>query len=288
MKDYREDIIRDMVKEKLINNINLFYKSAFLNYSGKTLDTKEEYTEVIADELVNNYDRISQPWKNLPIRKTKSFNMSHDGFSNVKSRLKKFGKLEYCEKLLAIALFNSGQTYCLGKILDYEVPLKEKQKPYDLGKIDLVSVDDNTQAVRLIELKIKNKGGTDETLLRAVLEIYTYYKLIKHSESQGKFLQDYDLLDDQQSKPAIKPAILTDKEALSGYTLSHMEKYPRLQALITAMNDEIGEQMEWFVYDYPDRGKPFQGNVQQPKDPYHQIIMLQGNIVITQKKLSKK
>jgi hypothetical protein len=80
---------------------------------------------------------------------------------------------------------------------------------------------------------------------------------------------------------------LTDKEALSGRTLSHMEKYPRLQALITAINDEIGEQMEWFVYDYPDKGKPFQGNVQQTKNPNHQKIMLQGNIAITQKKLAK-
>jgi hypothetical protein len=193
MKDYREDKIRDMVKEQLRNNIHMFYKSAFLNYSGKTLDTKREYTEVIADELINNYIRVSQPWKYIPIRKTKSFNMNHDGFSNVKSRLNKFKNLEYCEKLLAIALYNSGQTYCFGKLLDYEVPLKEKQKPDALGKIDLVSVDGNTQSVRLIELKIKKDNGTDETLLRAVLEIYTYYKLIKNSESQGKFLQDYGL-----------------------------------------------------------------------------------------------
>jgi hypothetical protein len=273
MKHYSEDEIRDMVKEQLNKDSHLFYKSAFLNYSGNTKDTQKTYTEVIADELAINYDRISQPLS-IPIRK-KSFNSDHNGIANVKSRLQKFGGLKYCEKLLAIALYNSGQMYCLGKILDYEVPLKEKQKPYNLGKIDLVSVDDITQSVKLIELKIKKVRGTDETLLRAVLEIYTYCKLIMNSKSQDKFVKDFELPKHYQ----LQPAILTDEKALSGITLLNIKEYPRLQALINAMNNELGKQIEGFVYDYPDRSNPFQDFAQGAQDQNRKIT-LQGVVMI--------
>jgi hypothetical protein len=278
MKAYNEQEIRDKVQKclKTPDLIQHLYKEKFLNYSGNTKDTDKEYIEVIADELIKNYHEVSRQW-DIPIRSTKSFNLNHDGFSNVKSRLNKFGSLKYCEKLLAIALSNSEKTYCLGKIKDYEVPLKEeKSDEQELGKIDLISVDNNDQFVKLIELKIKNDNGADETLLRAVLEIYTYYKLIISSKSQEKLLREYKLPEYYR----LQPAILTDELALSGQQLLQMEqKYPRVKDLISAMNNEIGEQIEGYVYDYHSRGKPFQGITKDPQDS-NQKIMLQGDITI--------
>ena len=273
MKGFHEEIIREKVRNKLKNDPNLFYKEPFLNYAGKTIDTKELYTEVIADELIANCSQVSQIGKNASIRKSdnKSFNAHPHHIPNVTATLKKFKQLEYCEKLLAIALYNSNERYCLGKILDYEVPLKENKSDKH-GKIDLVSIiDDNKQSIKLIELKIKAKKGNDETLLRTLLEIYTYYKLINNS--YGKFLKDYKLSSDKYTR--FQPAILTDKQSLSGETLSNIKKHPRVQALISEMNKEIDGQIEGFVYDYPKRNEPFQ------EDEGHKII-LQGNITITQ------
>ena len=69
--------------------------------------------------------------------------------------------------------------------------IKDK-KTDEYGRIDLLSIDDVNKSVKLIELKIKpNNDNNGETLLRALLEIYTYYKLI--SNSYHKLLVDYDL-----------------------------------------------------------------------------------------------
>ena len=274
MNDFKKADIRTKVQAKLKNDLNLFYTEAFLNYAGKPIDSEEPYTEVIADELINNYNLVSQIGKNTPIRK-KSFNANHNGVANVKARIKRFGYLEYNEKLLAIALFNSKQDDCPSKIFDYEVPIKEKQTD-KYGKIDLVSTDTINQSVKLIELKIMAKNGKDETLLRALLEVYTYYKLIRNSFD--KFLEDYEdygLSSDKYKR--FQPAILTDEQSLSGITLSNIKEHPRIQALISKMNNEIGSKVEGFVYDYPNRNKPFQSNGE-----FKQKILLQGDITITQ------
>ncbi len=42
--------------EKAFRNKNTFYKKGFINYRGKTTDTKEYYTEVVAEFLC---ERIS-------------------------------------------------------------------------------------------------------------------------------------------------------------------------------------------------------------------------------------
>lgn len=63
----------------------------------------------------------------------------------------------------------------LGLILDYQIPLKDTLADKGLGKIDLISFNENTKTLFLIELKYE---GNDETLLRASLESYTYFKLV--------------------------------------------------------------------------------------------------------------
>ncbi|MDP2854512.1 MAG: hypothetical protein Q8O28_09760 [Smithellaceae bacterium] len=269
-KGFKTAAIRENVRDRL--NLNLFYTEAFLNYAGNPIDSKELYTEIIADELIRNYDQVSKIGKDIIIRRTKTFNAHPNHIPNVKSRLQKFKQLEYCEKLLAIALYNSNETYCLGKILDYEVPLKE-EKSDKYGRIDLVSKDANKQSIKLIELKIKAKNGKDETLLRALLEIYIYYKLIKNSFD--KFLEDYHLSSEEYKR--FQPAILTDKQSLSGKTLLNIKEHPCVQALISKMNNEISSQIEGFVYDYPNRNKPFQYNGE-----IKQKIILQGDIKIEQ------
>lgn len=273
MKVYKEADVRKEVQTKLQENLNSFYGVGILNYKGRTEDTKKYLSEVIADELIRNYDQVSKIGKDALIRKKKSFNHNHKGVANVKARIQRFGYLEYNEKLLAIALYNSKKSYCLGEIFDYEVPMKEKQTD-KYGRIDLVSTDAVNHSVKLIELKIKPKNKKSETLLRALLEIYTYYKLI--SNSFDKFLEEYKLSPKEYLR--FQPAILAEKDTLSGQTLLSIKEFPRIQALIAKMNDEIGSQIEGFVYEYPGKNKLFQSNGENK-----QKILLQGDIKIEKK-----
>lgn len=273
MKVYKEADVRKEVQTKLQQNLNSFYGVGILNYEGTTADTKINLSEVIADELIGNYDQVCKIGKGTLIRRTKPFKRNHKGVANVAARIKRFGYLEYNEKLLAIALYNSKKSYCLGEIFDYEVPIKEKRTD-KYGRIDLVSTDAVNRSVKLIELKIKPKNKNGETLLRALLEVYTYYKLI--SNSFDKFLEEYKLSPKDYMR--FQPAILTEKDALSGQTLLNIKGFPRIQALIAKMNAEIDTQIEGFVYKYSCKDKLFQSNGEDK-----QKILLQGDIEIEKK-----
>lgn len=239
---YSEIEIKQEVKKLLNKDPPFFYKKNILNYRGKTIDQGPPYSEVIADELINNYEQLSQLEKGVRIRETKSFYRGHNGKPNVEARESKFGKITYSEKLLAIALFNSKITLKFGKIIDYQMPLKEKQAD-EFGEIDLVALDNSS--IKLIELKIK--GKSEETLLRALLEVYTYYKMLKGS--LDKFIQDYKLA--SQKGLYFQPCILTDTDALSGQTLNSLKNHPCTIKLIEAMNNEIGIPIELYTYEYP-------------------------------------
>ena len=92
-------------------------------------------------------------------------------------------------------LFNISQKegkkfYIIGKILDYQTPLKNKQGD-EAGKIDLLAYnkDSDTGILRILELK---KADSDETMLRCVLEAYTYLRIV----DKAKLLKDFDLPED--------------------------------------------------------------------------------------------
>ena len=48
----RDDILQKC--QKAFSDIKTFYKQSFINYNGKTEDTNEAYTEVVAEFLCNN------------------------------------------------------------------------------------------------------------------------------------------------------------------------------------------------------------------------------------------
>ena len=47
--------------EKAFNDIKTFYKQPLVNYSGKTIDTIEYYTEVISEFLIDNLNLNTNP-----------------------------------------------------------------------------------------------------------------------------------------------------------------------------------------------------------------------------------
>ena len=166
-----------------LKDISILYKEDFINYRGNTTDTKEKYTEVISEWLLNNINLFDNIQK---ITRSSSYKVeTHDGkHDNSKSNRN--------EEIMAMEIFNQGSLNILGKVLDYQTPLKNVRGD-DAGKIDIVSYNKDIKTVYLLELKIED---SKETMLRCILEIFTYLRIL----DTDKFLFDFGLPKDTKIK----------------------------------------------------------------------------------------
>ena len=166
-----------------IQDMGNFYKRKVVNYRGTTSDSKEYYTEVVAEWILKNiylFDYIK------PITREKSYKVdSHDGKNKDNDSNRE-------EEKIAMKLFDLSQNQrkvfdVIGKIIDYQTPLKDIQTD-KAGKIDLLAYNENEEekTLRILELK---KPDSEETMLRCVLEAYTYLKVV----DKDKLLKDFGL-----------------------------------------------------------------------------------------------
>ncbi len=158
-----------------MNNISTFYNQKFVNYRGKTSDTKELYTEIISEFLLDNMEI----YKYFPqITRKSPYNVpGHNGeYSENSNRI---------EEITAMKIFKQsrdGKEYNhVGKIIDYQIPLKNKRSDV-AGKIDLLSETADT----LFLLELKTEKST-ETMLRCVLEGYTYLNILDQKKLMCNF-----------------------------------------------------------------------------------------------------
>ena len=183
-----------------IQDMGNFYKRKVVNYRGTTSDSKEYYTEVVAEWILKNiylFDYIK------PITREKSYKVdSHDGKNKDNDSNRE-------EEKIAMKLFdlsqNQGKVFdIIGKIVDYQTPLKDIQTD-KAGKIDLLAYNENEEekTLRILELK---KPDSEETMLRCVLEAYTYLKVV----DKDKLLKDFGLPEDTEIKAC--PFVFYDGE----------------------------------------------------------------------------
>ena len=154
-----------------INFAANFYKSEIVNYKGHVKGSKDLYSEVIAETLVN--DSFIKDWLNLIPVRPEHFKINHQNKDENMDALKITNRKE---EILAKLLFYQGNIEGLGYIFDYQTPLKAT-KDDSYGKIDLLGYNKDDKCYSIIELKYR-PSGSEETLLRCVLEAYTYYKLL--------------------------------------------------------------------------------------------------------------
>ena len=148
-----------------------FYKLAVVNYKGKVTGSKDLYSEVIAETLIN--DNFIKDWLNLIPVRPEHFKINHPNTDENVDALKITNRKE---EILAKLLFYQGNVDGLGYIFDYQTPLKATQND-SYGKIDLLGYNKDNKCYSVIELKYR-PSGSEETLLRCVLEAYTYYRLL--------------------------------------------------------------------------------------------------------------
>ncbi len=178
-----------------------FYSQDFVNYRGKTSDKERDYyTEIIAKWLLDNIELFNDI---KMISRENSYKVdSHDG--KIKNE-----KSEREEEIIAMKLFdfsqNQGKVFdIIGKIIDYQTPLKNVQTD-KAGKIDLLAYNEkeNPKTLRILELK---KIDSKETMLRCVLEAYTYLKIV----DKAKLLKDFGLPENTKIKAC--PFVFYGKE----------------------------------------------------------------------------
>lgn len=153
-----------------------FYKSSIVNYKGYVQGTsqadKNRYSEVIASTLLSK--NLLSAWTGLKPVRSNHFDTNHSSSEIVD--MNKLQDTNRKEEILAKLLFYQREVDGLGYIFDYQTPLKETQND-SYGKIDLLGYNTDDECYSVIELKYR-PSGSEETLLRCILEAYTYYKLL--------------------------------------------------------------------------------------------------------------
>ena len=153
-----------------------FYKAPIINYkgyvTGKSKVNNTRYSEVIADTLVSK--GYIKTWLELEPLRPNHFDTGHHHSESVD--INKLQISNRKEEILAKLLFYQREVKDLGYIFDYQTPLKAARSD-SYGKIDLLGYNNADECYSVIELKYR-PSGSDETLLRCILEAYTYYKLL--------------------------------------------------------------------------------------------------------------
>jgi hypothetical protein len=227
---------RNKNKELLMKEWAGLKKDWFSIYNWASLSRKG-YSEEIAELLLDKFERIKISYAGL--RKNSFRPDSHHGQCQLSTDIS-----QHVEKRFCRALYNLKELPLLGKVLEYEVPFKEKGESKH-GDIDLLSYQEGK--LFIIEAK---KIGSSESILKAILEAYVYSKLV--CAAKEAFYDDFKI--DPGVK--IKPVVLTFVNSISGQQLMEMAKYPSIKNLIDKINNDLAksgiEKIGFFLITNPD------------------------------------
>jgi hypothetical protein len=160
------------------------YQRPCVNYTGVTTDTKERYTEVIAEHLLANLDEFRNGFETVTRQKSykvKGHSVEPYTFDPTDTTVRRK------EERLARSLRGHRYSNCRLQILDYQIPLKDaravtNKENEGLGKIDLLgSVSDG-----LVVIEFK-RPDSPETLLRCILEAYSYWATVDREKLAKDF-----------------------------------------------------------------------------------------------------
>ena len=228
-KKYTRTQTIDQINEAT-KDMSSFYRASCVNHAGTTYkyDNEQYYTEIISEYLLENYDLFKQIKK---INRSDYKIDSHDGTTPRATSNRR-------EERIALALYKK-VFGSIGEIIDYQIPLKSKQSD-DAGKLDLMAFDETTGILRLIELKAPQ---SKETILRCVLEIFTYYKTL---DTNG-LLESYGLVGKCKE---IRVCPLFFKNSTQNKEYDTLNKRVNLVGLMNKISGDAKVELLRFSFDY--------------------------------------
>lgn len=180
------------------------------------------YTDWISQRIEESIADIQLATAGL---RQRSFRVSeHRGQAKLQTEIE-----QLTEKRLVRAMFNQADVPILGRVLDYEIPLKETDEAKH-GDIDLLCL----QSGSALCVEAKQPGNT-ESILKAILQAYAYTSLI--ATRRDAFFRDFNLPPDAN----LTPAILTFANARSGQQIKGRDEFPRLWQLTAVLNVKLAE-----------------------------------------------
>ena len=199
-------------------NMSTFYTRPFINHTGKTKDDNSLFNCEFISGLIQKewFDNI-----NVVNRRQGYFEDSH-------TAEKRFSDSNREEEKIAMFYYNNCQKGdAIGRIIDYQTPLKGKRKD-GVGKVDLLAIDEDKN-VLFLELK---KPESKETLLRCVVEAFSYTKFV----NQDIFRRDF-IKKTQCDYNAIIPCALffQNSRPYEDYKRIVSGEFPNMEALIDAL-----------------------------------------------------
>jgi len=178
------------------------------------------YAEQVAALILQDYGRIVLNVQGL---RQSSYKMPfHHGQCDLQTTVAQF-----TEKRFVRAMYNLHETELLGKMLDYEVPLKAYRTALH-GDVDLLSLDG--KSLLIIEVK---QHHSRESILKALLQAYTYARLVQ--EMKASFTQSFEL----DESVELVPTVLTFGTAEAGRQLNSLAQYPNTTALLSCLNRDL-------------------------------------------------
>ncbi|MFI3165964.1 MAG: hypothetical protein R3Y45_06825 [Bacillota bacterium] len=212
-----------------LNDYGKLYDNPIINYANKTNDTEEYCTEVVAEWLLNHIDVISDAHIEQITREKSYKTASHTGSQTTANSNR---EEEMLAKNLFVQYMNCPDKI-IGKMIDYQTPLKNKQTD-KAGKIDIISFNEKTNMLFLLELKRKRSG---ETLLRCILEIITYYFTI----DINKLCKDFCDASQNIENPVVvcAPIVIENSAQYQEYQDTKDGKRPKMKELIDVLKTKI-------------------------------------------------
>ncbi len=162
-------------------------------------------------ELVNGEYQLKDAKK---ITRIKSYNPKHDKSEEMQNE----GEFMCSEKWLVKNMFSGKIDHddIFGELIEYEVPLKNKRSD-GTGDIDFISRKNG----KLWMVEIKNYDS-EEAILKAILEIQSYYQIVDKEKLISDYKEDYNLVADIEIEKVV--AIFDRTEASRQYMESKKVK----------------------------------------------------------------
>ncbi len=227
----------EQILEK-VNNPEMLYQREVINYKGKTSKKNGEklYTEIIAEKILNDiYNKKNMEdillLTNRQVREQFEF-YNHDGETSNKESNRR-------EERFCLSRYNKDSPW--GKIINYQVNIIPGTKI----NVDLIAYEETLNILTLIEVKgYENEDTTkktsNETLLRCVLEIESYYRLLnRKKEVFFSTLSASDKKVVTSSSTKLNKAIWLPKNSKAYSEFTDLKNRPKLEQLIKDLEIKI-------------------------------------------------
>ncbi len=210
-------------------------------------------TEVISQMLLLDFKDIK--WSDQGIRMNDFKIANHKGQCAIQTPISQFTEKRFCRALFNKYNNESREKHQMfGKIIDYETPLTEPnqiKKKISHGDIDLIAK--RKSSLLFIEAKSYN---SQESLLKAVLEIFFYTVTLKKFKRIKRLREDFNI----DYIGQVIPCILTFRDSTSGEQLLNIGKYPFFAKLLGQINMTLNKMklgnIEFYVVDNSFKSNP--------------------------------